>query len=171
MKTFAWRLQRVLDVKGKEEQLKQTELFRLTEALAAKRGELLVRQRALRDLMTEIGTGRTAGRVRSQEFFLRHAVGDDDHIRRLQQEIASLEAQRNDKTAEFLAVRRFKEGLEKLRAQAYEEFLREQDRFEQRELDDKSTIRFARRDTADGTSEAPRPTTRCRNGLDVRGIQ
>jgi hypothetical protein len=31
MKRFAWRLQRVLDVKAKQEQLKRTELFRLAE--------------------------------------------------------------------------------------------------------------------------------------------
>ena len=54
MKRFAWRLQKVLDVKTKEEQLKRNELFRLTEQLAARRSELLMRQRILQDLMADM---------------------------------------------------------------------------------------------------------------------
>ena len=54
MKRFVWRLQKVLDVKIKEEQIRRTELFRLAEELAAKRGELLMRQRILHDIMTDI---------------------------------------------------------------------------------------------------------------------
>lgn len=146
MKRFAWRLQKVLDVKTKEEQLKRNELFRLTERLAARRSELLMRQRILRDLMADITKDKSSKRLGTQEFFLRHAATDDADIRKLEEEIAELEARRREKTAEVLAAKRFKEGLEKLRAQAEEQFRREQEKLEQKELDERATIACARRE-------------------------
>ena len=139
-----WRLQRVLDVKTKEEQIKRTELFRLTEQLAARRGELLMRQRILQDLLAEIPRDSSAERLGAQEFFLRRVAVDDERIRKLQEEISALDVRHREKTAEVLAARRSKEGLEKLRVQAKEEYIREQERLEQNELDENTTIAFAR---------------------------
>lgn len=144
MKRFVWRLQKVLDVKTKEEQVRRTELFQIVEQLAARRGELLLRQQILQDLMTEIQRRESTQRLNAQEFFLRHAATDDQEIRRLREEIAALEVRHKEKTAEVLAVRRFKEGLEKLRTQAKEEYMREQERLEQKEQDERTTIAFAR---------------------------
>ena len=148
MKRFVWRLQKVLDVKTKEEQLRRTELFQIVEQLAAGRGELLLRQQILQDLMNDIQKREPAQRLNAQEFFLRHAATDDAEIRRLQEEIAALEIRHKEKTAEVLAVRRFKEGLEKLRVQAKEEYMREQEKLEQKEQDERTTISFARREPA-----------------------
>jgi flagellar protein FliJ len=142
MKRFAWRLQRVLDIKTKEEQLKRNELFRIAEQLAVKHGELLMRRRILQDLVTEIQGQGTLTRLNAQEFFLRHAATDDEQIGRLQEEIAALQVRHQEKTAEVLAVRRFKEGLERLREQAKEQYIREQEKVEQKESDERTTIAF-----------------------------
>jgi len=144
MKRFVWRLQRVLDVKAKEEQIKRTELFRLTERLTVKRGELLMRQRVLQDLLAEIRQDTSAERWSSQEFLLRRAAVDDEQIRNLHEEIATLTTRHKEKTAEVLAARRFKEGLEKLREQAKQEYVQEQECLEQNELDESTTMAFAR---------------------------
>lgn len=147
MNRFTWRLQRVLDVKTKEEQLKRIELFQLAEQLAARRSGLLLRQRILQDLLSEIRRDRSPQRLGSQEFLLRRAAVDDEQIRGLREEIAVLEARHKEKTAEVLAIRRFKEGLEKLRTQAKEQYIGEQERLEQRELDEGTTIAFARQES------------------------
>ena len=144
MKRFVWRLQKVLDIKAKEEQVKQMELFRLTETLAEKQSELLLRQQVLRELMGQIGRDKTAQRVGTQEFFLRHAATNDRLIADLREHIKTLETQRQEKTAEVLAAKRFREGLEKLREEAKREFIQEQERLEQKEMDDRTTIAFAR---------------------------
>lgn len=144
MKRFEWRLQKVLDVKTKEEQFKRMELFRLTEVLAIKRGELLMRRRILQEIAAQIARDRSRGRLEAQEFFLRNADVDDQIIRALRAEIETLETQRTQKTAEVLAVKRFKEGLEKLRTEAKVRFIEEQERIEQKEMDDGTTIAFAR---------------------------
>lgn len=146
MRQFAWRLQKVLDVKTKQEQIARNELFRITEQLAAQRGELLLRRRMLQDLMNEIKEQPTPQRLDAQAFFLRHASADDEQIRRLQAEIETLQVRQKEKTAEMLRLRRFKEGLEKLREQAKEEYLRAQEKAEQKESDERSTIAFARRE-------------------------
>jgi len=144
MKRFAWRLQKVLDVKSRQEQIKRTELFQIVEQLAAKRGELLMRRRILQDLMADVRNHEAPQRLHAQEFFLRHAASDDEQIRRLLGEIATLEIRRKEKTAEVLAAKRFKEGLEKLREQAKEEYIRVQERLEQKESDERTAIAFAR---------------------------
>jgi len=147
MKRFVWRLQKVLDVKTKEEQLKRTELFRLVEHLATKRSELLIRQRVLRDLMADIAKDRSPERLSAQELFLRQAQTDDAEIRLLREVISDLEIRQREKTAEVLAAKRFKEGLEKLRAQAREQFIKEQEKLEQKELEDRTTIAFVRKES------------------------
>lgn len=147
MKRFVWRLQKVLDIKTKEEQLKRMELFRVTEALAMKRSELLMRQRILRELMAEITRDPSAARLGMQEFFLNNANTDDQIIRRLNAEIHDLEVKQKEKTAEVLAAKRFKEGLEKLRAEAKTRFIEEQERLEQKEMDDRTTVAFARNES------------------------
>lgn len=147
MKRFVWRLQKVLDVKTKEEQLKRTELFRIVEHLAAKRSELLIRQRVLQDLMADIAKDTSPERLSVQELFLRQAQTDDAEIRLLREEISDLETRQREKTAEVLAAKRFKEGLEKLRAQAREQFIKEQEKLEQKELEDRTTIAFVRKES------------------------
>jgi flagellar export protein FliJ len=103
-----------------------------------------MRQRILQDLMAEVQNCASPARLNTQELFLRHAATDDEQIRRLQEEIAALEVRYQEKKAEVLAVKRFKEGLEKLREQAKEEYIREQEKLEQKELDERTTVVFAR---------------------------
>ena len=151
MKRFVWRLQKVLDVKTKEEQIKQIELFRLTETLAEKRSELLMRQRVLQEIMTDIVGDKSPKRLGVQEFFLSHAGTDDEQIRALEKEIVELETQQKKMTAEVLAARRSKEGLEHLRGEAKERFIQEQEKLEQKELDDRTTMVFARDEDTKGS--------------------
>lgn len=150
MKRFVWRLQRVLDVKTKEEQFKRTELFRLTEKLAEKRGELLMRQRILQEIMTAISKETSSRRLGVQAFFLKHAATNDAQIRKLKNEIQTLEAEQRKKTAEVLAAKRFTEGLEKLRAESEERFIRAREKLEQKALDDGTTMTFARKESMIG---------------------
>ncbi len=55
-----------------------------------------------------------------------------------------LESQQREKIAELLKVRRFKEGLERLRTEAKIQFIKEQEKLEQKELDEIATVSFAR---------------------------
>jgi flagellar biosynthesis chaperone FliJ len=163
MKRFTWRLQKVLLIKTKEEQAKRVELFQLAEKLAQTRGKLLMQQRILKDILTDIAEekpqpgqptrpARRTGqdriclrRVCEQEFVLKHSVTNDEQIKILKKQVTELESQQKEKIQEVLKARRFKEGLEKLREQAKKQHIQEQEKLEQKELDEGATVSFTRR--------------------------
>ena len=144
MRRFVWRLQRVLDIRTKQEQIKTQELFALTEKLAQKRGEMFTQQRILRDILESIAREKPGERLSRQEFFLRNSAATDEQIRRLQKSIDELERKQKDMIAEVLKVRRAKEGLERLREQAKKKFIEAQEKIEQKQLDEMATVSFSR---------------------------
>ena len=144
MKRFVWRLQRVLDIKTKKEQKVRAELLELTEKLAETRGRLLMQQRILEDVIAGLAEENPKKRLGRQEFFLRYSGTSDEQVKKLKEKTSELESQQREKIAELLKVRKFKEGLERLRAEAKIQFIKEAERLEQKELDETATVSFAR---------------------------
>jgi flagellar export protein FliJ len=144
MKRFVWRLQRVLDVRVKQEQVKRTELFRVTQELAEKRTELLLRQQMLKEALASVGAENTARRIEKQEMVLRYAATNDEAIRRVREAIGNLEIRQKQKLAELLAVRQSREALERLREDTRNRFMQEQERLDQKESDERAVIAFSR---------------------------
>lgn len=145
MKRFVWRLQRVLDIKRKEEQTKRAQLLEITEELAQRRGELLMQKRLLKSIIDSLTEEHPKSRLGKQEFFLRCSATDDELIKKLESKVNGLETRQREKIAEVLKVKRFKEGLKKLRVEAKTQFIREQERLEQKDADEMTTMRFARK--------------------------
>ncbi len=145
MKRFVWRLQRVLDIKAKEERAKRAELFQLTEKLAETQGKLLMRQRILQNIISGIAEKKPRKRLSKQEFFLKYSVTSEEEIKKLKSQVSELESQQREKIAELLETRRFKEGLERLRDEAKKRFIEEQEKLDQKELDEGATVSFVRK--------------------------
>jgi len=145
MKRFAWRLQRVLDIRRKEEQTKRAELLEITEKLAQVRGELLIQKRLLKNIIDSLIKEHPRIRLNKQEFFLRCSATNDELIRKLESKVNELETRQREKNAEVLKVKRFKEGLEKLRVEAKTQFIKEQERLEQKDADEMTIMGFARK--------------------------
>ena len=145
MKRFVWRLQRVLEIKKKQEQKTRAELFEITERLAQTRGELLARQKMLESIIEGLTERNPRKRLGEQEFFLRYSTASDEQIKKLKDKINELESQQRQKITEVLKVRRFKEGLERLRVEAKIQFIKEQEKLEQKELDEGAMISFVRK--------------------------
>jgi flagellar protein FliJ len=145
MKRFVWRLQRVLDIKKKEEQKARAELFELTERLVEARGELLTRRKILEDIAYDLTRQNPRKRLGHQEFFLKHSTTSDEQIRKLKEMVHALELHQREKVAEVLKLRRFKQGLERLRVETKRQFIREQEMLEQKELDERAGISFIRK--------------------------
>jgi len=144
MKRFVWRLQRVLDIKTKEEQSKRAELLELAGKLAETRGELLAQQDILKNIISLITGEEPRKRLGKQEFFLKCSVTNDELIKKLKKQERELESQQRSKIAEVLKIRRFRKGLEKLRSEAKREFIRSEEKLEQKESDEGATLGFAR---------------------------
>lgn len=153
MKRFKWRLERVLEIKKKQEQKERAGLFELTERLAERRAELLMRQKMLKDVIRGLAEADPRQRLPEQEFFLRYAGPSDEQIRKLKDQVGELESQQKEKIAEVLKIRRFKEGLEKLRAEAKRQFVEEQEKLDQKELDETATISFVRKTLSLGETQ------------------
>jgi flagellar biosynthesis chaperone FliJ len=145
MKRFKWRLERVLEIRKKQEQKERAELFELTERLAERRAELLMRQKMLKDMIRGLAEADPGQRLGDQEFFLRHAGTSDEQIKRLKDHVRDLESEQQEKIADVLKIRRLKEGLEKLRAEAKSQFIEEQEKLDQKELDETVIVSFVRK--------------------------
>jgi len=146
MKRFVWRLQRVLDIRKKEEQKARAELLELTERLAQTRGELLIQQKMLEDIINSLTGENPKKRLGRQEFFLKFSAASDEQIKKLEDKVNELESQQRDKIAEVLKLRRLKEGMEKLRTEAKMQFIKEQEKLEQKQLDEGATVSFVRKE-------------------------
>jgi flagellar export protein FliJ len=144
MKRFVWRLERVLKIKTIEEQKRRAELFALTERLSQSRGELLTQEMILKEIISDIAGKSPQKRLGEQEFFLKCSAASDELIKKLKQKVKELELLHKKKIEEVLEARKSKEGLEKLREQAKKEYIREQEKLEQKEMDEGSTVSFAR---------------------------
>jgi len=145
MKRFVWRLQRVLDIRKKEEQKARVELLELTERLAQTRGELLTQQQMLEDIINGLIGENPEKRLGKQEFFLRYSTATDEQIKKLEGKVSELESQQRDKIAEVLKLRKLKEGMEKLRTEAKMRFIAEQEKLEQKQLDERATVSYVRK--------------------------
>ncbi len=144
MRRFVWRLQRVLDIKAKQEILKTQELFVITGKLAQARGELFTQQRILREIIDSIAKAKPRERLNKQEFFLRNSSATDEQIKRIKTKINELEKKQKEKIAEVLKLRRFKEALDRLREQAKRKFIEEQEKLEQKQMDETASLSFVR---------------------------
>lgn len=122
----------------------RSELLELTEKLAETRGVLLTQQIILKEIMAGLAGENPKKRLGKQEFFLKFSGTSDERIEKLKEKMNALESQQREKIAELLKVRRFKEGLEKLRAEAKTQFIKEQEKLEQKELDEMASVSFAR---------------------------
>jgi flagellar FliJ protein len=144
MRRFVWRLQRVLDIKANEEEMKKAELLKVTEKLTQKRTELFIQKRILNEIISGLAETSPQKRLAEQELFLKNSTTTDDLIKQLKEQASRLETEQKEKIAEVMKLRRFKKGLEKLREQAKMEFIKEQEKLDQKELDEMATVRFAR---------------------------
>jgi flagellar biosynthesis chaperone FliJ len=140
-----WRLQHVLDIRTNEEQTKRTELLKITERLAESRGELLTRQAILRDMISRIGQKKPHKRLGEQEFFFKHSAASEEQVKILKARARALESEQRQKMTEVLKIKRSKESLEKLRAEAKRQYIEEQEKLEQKELDEIAGISFVRK--------------------------
>ena len=100
MKRFAWRLQRVLDIRKKEEQTRKAELLDITEKLAHARGELLIQKTTLKNIIDGLTEEHPRSRLGKQEVFLRCSVTSDELIKKLESKTTKRETRQNETNAQ-----------------------------------------------------------------------
>jgi len=145
MKTFKWRLQRLLDIREKQEESLRAELAALTEQTAALRGRILMEKAMLRSRLAELRQADGSQRIAQQQMFMQYVAAIDAQIAGLQRQLNTLEQQRKEKIEAIMAVRKFRKALERLREQAAAAYRRQVERAEQKEQDENANAAFARK--------------------------
>lgn len=144
MKKFVWRLQRVLEIKQSQLLLKKAELLKLTEMLALKRTELMNQQVILQQMIERVAQNKTGDKLPQQRLLLISSRVNDKKIKIIKKEIEELQKRQKEKTAEYLKLKRFTEGMEKLKEKAKQEYITAQEKLEQKEMDERAAMSFAR---------------------------
>lgn len=142
MARFVWRLQRVLDIREKQERAMRGELVVLTEKAVSIRQGIMAIRVGLRMMMDELSGKAPKERIAEQQIFMKHAEFSENEIRNLKAELENVEVLRKEKMNEILEKRKFIKGLEKLRARAKERFIEKANLLEQKELDEFTNIKF-----------------------------
>lgn len=145
MKRFVWRLQRVLDIKIKEEQVKRAQLLEITQKLTQAQGELFMQKRILADTISSISQQSPKLRLEKQELFLKCAAVNDELIKKLEKKVTEIEAKQKEKISEIVRIKKFRKSLEKLREETKTQFMKEQEKMEQKDADETSTMSFSRK--------------------------
>lgn len=145
MKKFVWRLQRVLDIKIKEEQIKRAELLEITERLTFAQSELLMQKRILTETINSLSKVEPKKRLDSQELFLKYSAINDELIENLTKKVRQIEKEQKNKIGEIIKIKQFRKSLEKLREETKTQFIKEQEKIEQKEADEMTTIAVSRR--------------------------
>ncbi len=143
MKKFQWRLERVLALKKKQLQQQQMELLAITEKMTEIRTSLLLEKRKLADALSRTSEpGLNA--FNGQELCLRFSLVNERRIRQLDHQLSQLKHRQQEKINEVLTIRRFTEGLERLRTKAKTQYISEQEKLEQKQYDENNSSRFIR---------------------------
>lgn len=144
MKKFIWKLQRLLDVKQKQEQALRNEIIALAEQAAILRGRMMAMKMRLRAHQREIQALPDEQRVGAQAFHLQYVPVIDKALHQMAEEGRTLENRRRAKMEDFLKVQKFRKGLERLKEKARQEYLRQANLEEQKQLDDYTHIHWNR---------------------------
>jgi flagellar FliJ protein len=144
MKKFRWRLQRLLDVRQKQEDTLRAELTALTEQTAALRGRILMEKAMLRSRLAELRHVDGDARMRRQQAFMQDVAAVDKQIAVLNDELSAVEQKRQAKVDAMMTVRKFRKALERLRAQAQQTYDRQMHQEQQKDQDESTNAAFTR---------------------------
>jgi flagellar FliJ protein len=145
MKSFVWRLQRVLDIKIKEEQVKRAQLLEITEKLTHAQTELFMQKRILAEAIKNFSKEEPKKRLERQELFLKSAAVNEERIKGFEKKVADFTKLQKEKINEVVKIKKFRKSLERLREEKKLEFIKEQEKIEQRQTDEITTISFSRK--------------------------
>jgi len=144
MKKHKWRLQRVFDVRVKQEEAKKAELLAVTQRLLAAKQAVLVQQALMRSTLMELSRKNAGERMAEQPTVMQHMAFSDEKLKKLKKRVEEIEVERRQKTEELLEARKARKAMEKLKEKSRAEYIKMLNAAEQKELDELSGGRFVR---------------------------
>jgi flagellar export protein FliJ len=144
MKKHNWRLQRVFDVRVKQEEARKAELLAVTHRLLAARQAVIVKQAMMRSILLELSRKDAATRMAEQPTVMKHMAFSEEELNKLKKKAEEIEIERKQKSEEMMEARRARKAMEKLQEKSRAEYMKLANAIEQKELDELSGGRFVR---------------------------
>jgi len=144
VRRFHWPLQRLLDVTIQRERSQQAEMLALSRLIAQLRQEALVHRASVRRMLVQMAAVDFPERVRRHRDFVNCSKAHERRIEQLETKLAELGRLRAERTRRLLETRKRRETLERLRAEAGAEHMRQQRRIEQGRFDESAHLSKAR---------------------------
>ena len=144
MKKFIWPLEKVLELKIKQEDALKAEMMSITQQAVNIKSQIITMNGKLRMNLIELKSLDDSVRIMQQCQFMKMLDGFKVQIDSLNSKLGKLEKEKQAKLAEILEIRKMRKGLERLREKAHEEYKIEIHKIEENELNDLVNMRFAR---------------------------
>ncbi|MHC4561693.1 MAG: hypothetical protein ACYS8X_02860 [Planctomycetota bacterium] len=144
MKRFHWRLQRVLDVTAQREDILRTELVKLQQTIIRLRQDVLARRLKVRRSMDNLSSWSLEDRISGQDAVMLCVAAMERDVAAVEEIMVKQQQCRSEKADELMKVRSSRQTLERLRGEALGKHMREQERLDQKELDDRAQVSFVR---------------------------
>ena len=144
MAKFVWRLQRVLEVKKKQEQAVRMEVLHLAEQVAQLRCQLLMQKQNLKNMLETVAETPPAERMNQQALVMNYAKGSQIRIKAMEDQVQALSVQKQEKTKELRVLKQTTEGLGRLKSNAKQQFIKDENRKEQKMADELTLAKHAR---------------------------
>ncbi|MHC4716382.1 MAG: flagellar FliJ family protein [Planctomycetota bacterium] len=145
MKRFHWPLQRLLTVTAQRERALKAEMLDLSRRMAIARQAIVHRQMVIRVSLGRLGAAPLAERMRDQEMIMSCSALHQRQIVRQQETLKTLEAGRRSASAEFVKARTKRQTLERMRAEARRQHIRQEMAIEQKQFDETAQMSFRRK--------------------------
>jgi flagellar FliJ protein len=145
MARFVWRLQRVLDLKHKEQDVLESQLMAIADEAMRVRRMIEATREKLATMLSEIGKKDAKERIAEQQFVIRYSSNTETAILQMRNELSAIESRKDEKMQEIIEIKKNIKGYEKLRDKAKIEFNAEEHRLEQNEMDDLTNTASARK--------------------------
>ena len=144
MKKFKWRLERVLELKKKQEEMARAELLEMTAMIAAVRNAVIVREIKLRDSLERFTKFDIGARTLNHDWMAKSTGFMNEQISLFRKKLVEYEDIKKQKLAKVMELRKSRKNLEKLKESALEKYREEFKKYEQNDLDDITSISRAR---------------------------
>ncbi|MDH4201315.1 MAG: hypothetical protein OEV87_00275 [Phycisphaerae bacterium] len=145
MKKFIWPLQRLLDIKKKQEDFARMELVGITEQIVMIRGQIMMQKTLLRGVFSELKRLEPQQRTQGQQECMKYAHVTDAKIKTLGQTLQQVEQKRKKKMEAIMTLRKLTKSLEQLRIKSLIRYHKELNQAEQKQLDEYITTACARK--------------------------
>jgi transcriptional accessory protein Tex/SPT6 len=107
--------------------------------------KLFMQKRILADTINSLSQESPKARLEKQALFLKCAAVNDELISKLEQKVSETAKKQKEKISEVVKIKQFRKSLERLREETKTNFIKEQEKLEQKDSDELTTISYSRR--------------------------